>query len=80
MAEVNNTAQTKKGSKQPSAFEEIRSTVKAIQTGDFRTSSNRERAMERSESRRKKAEQEKKLSLNVFNPFQLKLMLKILHS
>lgn len=63
MAEVNNTAQTKKGSKQPSAFEEIRSTVKAIQTGDFRTSSNRERAMERSESRRKKAEQREKAKL-----------------
>lgn len=63
MAEVNKTAQTKKGSKQPSAFEEIRSTVKAIQTGDFRTSSNRERAMERSESRRKKAEQREKAKL-----------------
>ena len=63
MAEVNNTAKTKKGSKQPSAFEEIRSTVKAIQTGDFRTSSNRERAMERSESRRKKAEQREKAKL-----------------
>lgn len=63
MAEVNNTAQTKKGSKQPSSFEEIRSTVKAIQTGDFRTSSNRERAMERSESRRKKAEQREKAKL-----------------
>ena len=60
---VNNTAQTKKGSKQPSAFEEIRSTVKAIQTGDFRTSSNRERAKERSESRRKKAEQREKAKL-----------------
>lgn len=63
MAEVNNTAKTKKGSKQPSAFEEIRSKVKAIQTGDFRTSSNRERAMERSESRRKKAEQREKAKL-----------------
>lgn len=67
MAEDKNNAKTGAvNPKQPSSFEEIKSSVKAIQTGDFRAS-NKDKYKERSESRRKEAAQREQARLEKIN-------------
>lgn len=66
MAEDKTKAKTGANLKQPSSFEEIKSSVKAIQTGDFRAS-NQKKYIERSETRRKEAAQREQARLEKIN-------------